>query len=93
MYTFTQQPSEVLDYDLDLSQYLPEGDTIATVSASVSPTGPDVSLTQYDNGKLLVKQWVGNGGVDGTDYKVTVVITSVGGRIKEWDFMIEIREV
>jgi hypothetical protein len=39
----------------------------------------------------VVKVFV-SGGVDGVDYKVSATITTAGGRIKQGDFVVKVRE-
>jgi hypothetical protein len=102
----TKQPREVLDYDVDFSEWFAatpgddielvvveiEGgsgaaDDLATVSTrpAFAFGVPELAPPQY------VKVWL-EGGVDGVTYKVTVRITTEGGRVKEYDFNIRVKE-
>ena len=88
MTTYTQQPSEVLDYDIDLTDWLATGDTVSG-STVTAETGLTVTIANEDTS--TPKVWC-SGGTDGTTYKVTVLITTSGGRTKEVDFKIKVRE-
>lgn len=103
MQTFTKQPSDVLDYDIDMSEWFEDmvGDDIQSVVVSASGTGiapdlvlgPDV-LPEYqliDSPSVSFKVWVG-GGVDGKTYKVTSKIVTGAGREKEIDFKIKVKD-
>ncbi len=84
-----KQPSEVLDYDIDCTDWLTEGDNIQTVSAT-----PDDSALVVDaivNNDPFIKLWI-SGGTDGESYKVTVGITTQDGRHKETEFIMQVRD-
>lgn len=91
---YIQQPAEVLDYDFDFSDWLPTQDKIASAAASVT-SGPDTALvlgaTLVDSTGKIVKQWV-SGGTNGATYEVQVTATTLGGRVKEAEFQIRIKE-
>lgn len=87
---FEKQPAEILDYDVDYSEWF--GDRQDT---------PDLYTTQVDAGLTLVShQLVGNavklvlgGGAAGEKYKVQVRLTTMSGLVKEADFILKIKEV
>jgi hypothetical protein len=85
---FYKQPSEVLDYDIDFTEWMTPGDSIATATAT-SDAGITLGATTIIG--YVVKQWV-SGGTDGNSYKVTVKVTTNGGRVKEADFRVRVRE-
>lgn len=91
--TYTKQPSEVLDYDINFSDWLGSG-TIFSQTASVEPTG-GLSVVQSSImvGAKAVKVICG-GGADGVKYKVTVQIStnSIPALIKEAEFFITCKE-
>lgn len=82
---FKKQPTEVLDYDIDYSQWIPTGDTLLNATAVVDIVGignlivASIVVTPLTN---IVKLWI-SGGVDGVTYKVTVTTATNGGRTKE----------
>ena|SRR5213596_2068551 len=93
----TKQPADHLDYDIDFSPWLPQDDTITTVVAVVSPAydaltnpnGVQITATQIQNPD--VKVWT-LGGVSGQTYKVTMTASTAGGRVKEVDFQLRIKD-
>lgn len=94
--TFTKQPAESWDYDIDYSQWLPPSDGLsqnATPEVTVSPDdGLKVeSVTRdYDNKRLKV--WL-SGGVDGQRYKVETTMQSSEGRIRQDEFFVIVRDM
>jgi hypothetical protein len=86
---FEKQPSDVLDYDIDCSSWLTQGDNVQSVAAS--PDDGSLSIDSVVNNDPRVKLWI-SGGVDGKTYKVTVGITTVDGRHKEVEFLILVRD-
>lgn len=89
---FDKQPGETLDYDVDLSEFLPSTDAPASVTKAVSPSGLSLGTTSINASTKVVKQWI-SGGAAGTTYKVTLTITSTEGRIKEVEFKIRVKEL
>lgn len=88
---YTKQPGDNVDYDVDLSSWLPSTDTVLSAVA-VSESGITLGTTSINTTTKIVKQWV-SGGTTGNRYKVTLTITSVEGRIKEVDFYIKVKEL
>jgi hypothetical protein len=102
MKTFYKQPSEVVDYDINSVDYfsgISDEWTSAVISidtVTVPPleAGPG-ALSEYDligDPKQVVKIWLG-GGLNGTRYKVTAVLTSVAGRVEEEEFYLKVKEI
>lgn len=92
--TFTMQPADEWDYDLDYADWLPESDGIsefAEPTVTVAPDGLDVISVTRDYDNKRVKVWIG-GGSDGEDYKVEVTMTSSEGRVRQDEFIISVRE-
>ena len=88
MKIFTKQPGDLLDYDIDLSQWLPERDELVDVEISHDP---GVELQSYRVDPASVKLWIG-GGVDGETYRFRVLAKTGAGRAKEVDFMIAVAD-
>lgn len=88
----TKQPAEVLDYDLIGSDWLTDGDYIVGVTSVATPSGLTVQSSTIVNGGLDAKVWLASG-TDGVTYKVTTTITTNGGRIKEKEFHLKVREL
>ena len=89
--TFSKQPGETLDYDLDADEWLPSDDFIIS-AVTTAPDGIVVNSTSIINSVRSVKVWV-SGGTNGVTYKLEVTITSDDGRIKQSEFKIKCREV
>lgn len=88
---FIQQPHEVLDYDFDFSEWLPEADTIISATAVADP-GITLGSTIIDPAtQKIVKQWV-SGGTSGVTYKIQITADTAGGRVKEVEFKVRVRE-
>jgi hypothetical protein len=92
----TQQPNEVLDYDVDYGDWMPQGDSIDTVEASarlLSGTGaPALTAGRVQNTRTVSKVWL-SGGSDGSRWRVQTRAFTAQGRVKEAEFDISIREV
>jgi hypothetical protein len=86
--TYTQQPADVLDYDVDFSEFFPVDDVVTAGVVTVTPPGLDLSYAIQGN---RIKVWCSTG-VDGTTYKVTVKATTSDSRVKEVEFKLKIKE-
>jgi hypothetical protein len=91
--TLPKQPNDVLDYDVDFSDFFPSDDTITTATAEVTEIDPDTDLVvdSVSIDGLTVKVWL-SAGITGTTYKVTTTASTSGGRVKEQEFRIRSRE-
>lgn len=76
MSTFTKDPDAVLDYRVDWSEWLAEGDTIVA-SEFLVPAG--LTLDADLNDATSATCWL-SGGVRGRTYQVVNRITTAGGR-------------
>lgn len=85
-----KQPAEYLDYNVDFTEWMPEDDIIESATVAVLPAG-DLTVDTISIMTPIVKFWAA-GGVTGTTYKLTVKITTQGGRIKEDELKIRVRE-
>ena len=86
---FVKQPADVLDYGVNLTQWLVEGDSVNSSSATVSPSGLTISVTNSATSEPKV--WA-SGGLDGTEYQITLTAITTGGRSKEFEFKIVVAE-
>lgn len=89
--TVSKQPRDRIDFDVTFGDWLDErgGDTIGAVLASVAPAGLTLLTTANDGRR--VKQWI-EGGESGTTYQITLTATTVGGRQKEVEIRVRVRE-
>lgn len=103
MTTFTKQPRDVLDYDIDMAEWFASipGDDIERVEVSISsdteavPTlvaGPLPHPVSVLIGAEPVrfKIWLG-GGTDYMEYVVTCVVYTEQDRQKEVEFKVKVR--
>lgn len=95
--TYTKQPSEHKDYDIDYSVWLADPvDTLFDIAAAVEcvSTPGDASLTvqRIDMTLQTVKLWIA-GGASGEKYKITVRATTTGGRIDESELAFKVKDV
>ena len=83
-----KDPSAVLDYMFDWTEWLATGETIAdhTITAD---TGITVDSSTEDTGKVTV--WL-SGGTAGINYKVACLITTSAGRTDERTIWIKVVE-
>lgn len=84
-----QQPHEVCDYDFVYADDLPYGDTLASATYIVDPPGLRVELA-VDG--LRVKAWIEGDKTDGPR-KVTLIAHTVGGRVRETEFKVRIKDL
>lgn len=98
--TFNKQPADTLDYDIDFSAILDDGDAIATsgdppvpmpLSVVSLPAGLTLGPTVViENGKT-VKQWL-SGGANRIQYKITLTVTTNAGRVKQVEFVVRVKD-
>lgn len=77
--TFIKDPSAVLDYAFDWSDWLASGETISSVVVTV-PTG--ITKDSNTNTTTVVTVWL-SGGTDETEYAVACKIVTSAGRTDE----------
>lgn len=99
MQTFDKQPRDQLDYDVGYGDWLPDGDTILTAEATFERLGVELDPGIEDTFAIVavhvnsptVKVWV-EGGISRVSYKVTVIVSTAGGRVKETEFRVRVKE-
>ena len=91
-----KDPSAVLDYVFDWTEWLATGETIAVDSETgeklitiTADTGITVDSSTEDDGKVTV--WL-SGGTAGINYKVACLITTSAGRTDERTIWIKVVE-
>jgi len=91
-----KDPSAVLDYVFDWTEWLATGETIAVDSETgeklitiTADTGITVDSSTEDTGKVTV--WL-SGGTAGINYKVACLITTTEGRTDERTIWIKVVE-
>lgn len=104
MTTFTKQPRDVLDYDVDMSEWFASipGDDIEhvevlvtsaseQVSALVVGPAPHPDVVLIGANPVRFKLWLG-GGTEYMDYTVTCIVTTEQDRQKEVEFKVKVRD-
>ena len=87
---FNKQPAEILDYDVDFTDWFTNRtDAPASHTAVAEPGITIVSASRTGN----VVKVILSGGTDDTSYKITVSLTTTAGLVKEADFTVKIKEV
>lgn len=83
-----KDPQAVLDYAMDWTPWLAEGETIATSSWTV-----DAGITKDSDSKTttVATVWL-SGGTAGVTYKLTNHITTNQGRTDERSFPVSVRQ-
>lgn len=87
---FVKQPDEILDYDVDYSDWFSNRVDTPTSYSVVVEDGIDLVDDGLSGTTVRV---VLSGGVHGARYKVTVLLTTSAGISKEADFVVTVREV
>lgn len=86
---FTQQSAEVLDYDVDFTEWFSNRTDAPATFVVTADAGVTVSGSRGGN---VVRVTI-SGGTNGQRYKVTVRLTTTAGFVKEADFQVRIKDV
>lgn len=87
---FFKQVSEILDYDVDFTDWFSKrSDTPASYVVVV-----EAGITKITDSRVgfIVKVLL-SGGTNGTRYKITVRMTSTAGLVKEVDFTVTVKDI
>lgn len=87
---FVKQPDEVLDYDVDYTDWFTNRTDTPSSFAVVAETG--ITLDSSSRTGKVVKV-VLSGGTSGRSYKITVRLTTSTGIVKEADFVVKVKAV
>lgn len=91
--TWEKQPGERQDYDIEFGEWLSRLGDSPAASNPVSVTAtPGITVVSYQLIGTFVKVWL-EGGDAGKRYKVTATMTTQGGRIKQGEIAINVKEV
>lgn len=90
MKVFTKADEDVLDYFLDLSNWMPDSDEIESVDVVHDETTA-LDYQGYNFSETGVKLWFG-GGTTGEQYNIKALVHTKAGRTKEVNFIIIARE-
>lgn len=90
---FEKQPNDVQDYDVDFTDYIESMGELVGSAHTVAAESDDVDLS-IDSATItagVAKVWT-SGGTDGVTYKITTTLTTAGGRVKEVEFKVKVKE-
>lgn len=91
--TWEKQPGDRQDYDIEFGEWLASIDDAPAASNPVQVSAPaGINLISSNLIGTAVKLWV-DGGTNKTRYKFTITMTTAGGRVKEAEIIIHVREV
>jgi hypothetical protein len=86
---FLKQPDEVQDYDISFVDWLAAFPDTAVSHTVTVDTGITLGTTSLTGG--IVKLWL-SGGITGAAYKVTATIVTAGGRTKQDEIVVKVKE-
>ena len=90
---FRKQPREQLDYFIDYSLWLPDGETIASAQLEVQPvTDPPLVTSDVFTTDDIVIGFRVSGGLNGTLYQVTALATDSNGQVVEREILYSVEE-
>ncbi len=85
-------PGDRQDFDIDFSDWIPDGDSITTVECTVDPDG-DVAVDDTEIASPSVKVWVvAPADAPEATYEIDVKVTTAGGRIKTVCFKVRVKD-
>lgn len=82
-------PDDVLDYDVDFAKWLPDGDRIISIEASIDGSTATITKTEFSD--AAVKIWA-SGGLDGETAHISIDATTLQGRTKDTCFKLRIKD-
>ena len=86
---FDKQPADVQDYDVSFASWLTNlTDTGASIVVAASP---GITLVSSALSAGVVKVWL-SGGTDKNVYTITINLTSTGGRVKQVEFQVKVKD-
>lgn len=96
---FQKQPAEILDYDVDYTEWFSNRvDTPAVVSPVAIVSEPGITVVGSSITGMVVKVILSGGtaapvGATPSKYKITVRLTTTAGLVKEADFTVTVKEI
>ena len=80
---YIKDPSAVLDYSFDWSEYLAETSPVDTIASSTwTASSSGITIDSANNSQTLTTVWL-SGGTRGSRYKLVNRIVTAGGRTDE----------
>lgn len=91
MATKRKQPYEVLDFDIDFTKRMPDGDSLVAVQATVQGIDESLTVERTTFDGPIAKVYLA-GGTSSVTYKVTVMVVTADGRALEYEFNIFVKD-
>jgi alkylation response protein AidB-like acyl-CoA dehydrogenase len=89
---FEKQPADEQDFDIDYGEWLAGmGDTAPGPGGVTVYADTGITVLAYVLTDGVVKVWT-SGGTDGTTYKITATVTTQGGRVKQAEIKVKVKE-
>lgn len=89
---FEKQPADVQDFDIDFNEWLTGmGDTAPGPSGATVVADAGLTIASFSLTDGVVKVWT-SGGADSVTYKITATLVTVGGRTKQAEIRIKVKE-
>ena len=88
---FEKQPGDRQDFDIDFAEYLTGLSDYGTTFTVTADAGITIVSSQLLFSGTVVKVYL-SGGTDGVTYKITVTLTTDGGRIKQAEIKVKVKE-
>lgn len=94
---FDKQPAEVLDYQFDFTAWLSDrADTILGTPTVTSAVVKGVSVAALNISNIStafgIVRFFASGGTTGCQYEITCTLTTPGGRTKQDEMVIAVKE-
>lgn len=94
--TYTKQPAEFKDYDVNYSEWLANPvdtlfDVVATAECLSTPGNVSLVIDHVDMTTHGCKLWIG-GGTANEKYKITLNATTVGGRVDQSELIFKVKD-
>jgi len=89
---YQMQPSDKLDYDINYTDFLTDGDTILSATVTATPNDLVIGGPTIIDAARRLKIFV-SGVDDGVKYKLDITMTSALGRIKQDEIIIRGKEI
>ena len=87
---YVKQPVEVQDYPFDFTEYLQGINDVADTFTVSAADGVTIESSSISRG--VVRAFVA-GGTSGRSYKVSATLTTKGGRVKQLDILVKVKEI
>ena len=89
---FEKQPADVQDFDIDFTEWLAGmGDTAPGPTGCGVEADAGITIVAFVLHEGVVKIYT-SGGTDGTTYKITATVTTTGGRVKQAEIKVKVKE-